>query len=40
MGIGRGTYLIFKLKYLHDKSEVFILSDGINKKINQRINNK
>ena len=29
-------YSIFELKYLHDKSEVFILSNGINKKINQK----
>ena len=34
------TYLIFELKYLHDKSEVFILSNGINKRINRRTNNK
>ena len=34
------TYLIFKLKYLHDKSKVFILIIGINKKINQRTINK
>ena len=26
------TYSIFKLKYLHDMSEVFILSIGINKR--------
>ena len=26
------TYLIFELKYLHDMSEVFILSIGINKR--------
>ena len=40
MSIEVRTYLIFKLKYLHDKSEVFILSNGINKRINQRTNNK
>ena len=34
------TYLIFELKYLHDMSEVFILNNGINKRINQRTNNK
>ena len=34
------TYLIFELKYLQDKSEVFILSNGINKRINWRTNNK
>ena len=34
------TYLIFELKCLHDKSEVFILNIGINKKINQRTINK
>ena len=34
------TYLIFKLKYLHDKSKVFILIIRINKKINQRTINK
>ena len=28
------TYLIFELKYLHDMSEVFMLSIGINKEIN------
>ena len=33
-------YLIFKLKYLHDKSKVFILIIRINKKINQRTINK
>ena len=32
--------LIFELKYLHDKSKVFILSSGINEKINWRTNNK
>ena len=32
------TYLIFKLKYLHDMSEVFILNNRINKRINQRTN--
>ena len=40
MGIKRRTYLIFELKYLHDKSKVFILSNGINKKISWRTNNK
>ena len=30
------TYLIFELKYLHDMSEVFMLSIGINKEINRR----
>ena len=35
-----GTYSIFKLKNLHDTSEVFILIIGINKKINQRTINK
>ena len=34
MSIKVRTYLIFELKYLHDKSEVFILSNRINKKIN------
>ena len=34
------TYLIFELKYLHDMSEVFMLSIGINKKINRRTINK
>ena len=34
------TYLIFELKYLHDMSEVFMLSIGINKKINQKTINK
>ena len=34
------TYLIFELNYLLDKSKVFILSIGINKKINQRTINK
>ena len=34
------TYSIFELKYLHDMSEVFMLSIGINKKINQRTINK
>ena len=34
------TYSIFELKYLHGKSKVFIQSNGINKKINQRTNNK
>ena len=34
------TYLVFKLKYLHDMSEVFMLSIRINKEINQRTINK
>ena len=34
------TYLIFELKYLHDVSEVFMLSIGINKEINQKTINK
>ena len=34
------TYSIFKLNYLHDMSEVFMLSIGINKKINQKTRNK
>ena len=34
------TYLIFKLNYLHDMSEVFMLSIRINKKINQKTRNK
>ena len=34
------TYSIFKLKYLHDMSEVFMLSIGINKKINWKTRNK
>ena len=34
------TYSIFELKYLHDMSEVFMLSIGINKKINRRTINK
>ena len=34
------TYLIFELKYLHEKSKVFILIIRINKKINQRTINK
>ena len=34
------TYSTFKLKYLHDISEVFTLIIGINKKINQRTINK
>ena len=34
------TYLIFELKYLHDMSKVFMLSIGINKKINQKTINK
>ena len=40
MKVDGRTYLIFKLRYLHGKSKVFILSNGINKKINQRTNNK
>ena len=34
------TYSIFELKYLHDISEVFMLSIGINKKINWKTRNK
>ena len=34
------TYSIFELKYLHDISEVFMLSIGINKKINRKTRNK
>ena len=34
------TYLIFQLKYLLDKSKEFILSNGINKRINWGTNNK
>ena len=34
------TYSIFELNYLYGKSKVFILSIGINKKINWRTNNK
>ena len=34
------TYSIFELKYLHDMSKVFMLSIGINKKINQKTRNK
>ena len=34
------TYSIFELKYLHDMSEVFMLSIRINKKINQKTRNK
>ena len=34
------TYSIFKLKYLHDMSEVFMLSIRINKKINRKTRNK
>ena len=34
------TYSIFELKYLHDMSEVFMLSIGINKKINWKTRNK
>ena len=34
------TYSIFKLKYLHDMSKVFMLSIRINKKINQKTRNK
>ena len=40
MSIKVRTYSIFELRYLHDKSKVFILSNGINKRINQRTNNK
>ena len=40
MRIERKTYLIFKLNHLHDMSKVFILNNGINKRINQRTNNK
>ena len=35
-----GTYSIFELKYLHDMSKVFMLSIGINKKINWKTRNK
>ena len=34
------TYSIFELKYPHDMSKVFMLSIGINKKINQKTINK
>ena len=34
------TYSIFKLNYLHDMSKVFMLSIGINKKINWKTRNK
>ena len=34
------TYSIFELKYLHDMSKVFMLSIGINKKINWKTINK
>ena len=34
------TYSIFELKYLHDMSEVFMLSIRINKKINWKTRNK
>ena len=34
------TYSIFELSYLHDMSEVFMLSIGINKKINRKTRNK
>ena len=34
------TYSIFELKYLHDMSEVFMLSIRINEKINQKTRNK
>ena len=34
------TYSIFELNYLHDMSEVFMLSIGINKKINWKTRNK
>ena len=40
MSIKVRTYLIFEQRYLHDKSEVFILSNRINKSINWRTNNK
>ena len=40
MSIEVRTYLIFKLRYLHDKSKVFILNIRINKKINWRTINK
>ena len=40
MSIEVRTYLKFELKYLHDKSKVFILSSRINKRINQRTYNK
>ena len=34
------TYSIFELNYLYDMSEVFMLSIGINKKINRKTRNK
>ena len=34
------TYSIFELNYLHDMSEVFMLSIEINKKINRKTRNK
>ena len=34
------TYLIFELNYLHDMSKVFMLSIGINKKINWKTRNE
>ena len=34
------TYSVSELKYLHDMSEVSMLSIRINKKINQKIINK
>ena len=34
------TYSIFELNYLHDMSEVFMLSIRINKKINRKTRNK
>ena len=34
------TYSIFELNCLHDMSEVFMLSIGINKKINRKTRNK
>ena len=40
MRIKRETYSIFKLKYPHDNSKVFILNIGTNKKINWRTINK
>ena len=41
MSIEVRTYSIFKLKYLHDKSEVFILSNRINKRqIGEQLTNK
>ena len=40
MEIEGSTYSIFELRYLHDKSEVLILSNKINERINRRTNNK